>query len=451
LLPTGEHEHQRYPPWGLAKHEPDPYRLQTDGWDGHVPGTRWLDDDADSTIEIHPRGLAEPGSDRRPLPGRHSVGSSVESPHSGHTGRKLTPLKLGIYGFVLVVLLGGSLAWAGLQKDITVRVDGEARHFGTYSGTVGSLLDEQGLTVGAHDTLVPGRGAALRDGTEIVLRRGRLLVLSVDGHTRQMWVTATSVAEALDQIGYRQGGLFLSADRSARLPLDGFTLTVRTSKTINVVVDGRSHRFATPAATVKEALAGAGIPLAASDRMSLATGTLVKNGMTIVLVRVRYRTVTLTAPLPPPVVRKPDGTTVKGRQVVERPGRPGVQRVTYLIVYIAGKESGRTVKGTRVLAPAQPRVVRVGTKAMPTPPIGNGLNWDALAMCESGGNWHINTGNGFYGGLQFDYGTWLGAGGGSYAERADLATREQQIAIASRVYTARGSSPWPACGYHLYG
>ena len=74
-------------------------------------------------------------------------------------------------------------------------------------------------------------------------------------------------------------------------------------------------------------------------------------------------------------------------------------------------------------------------------PSSNGLNWDAVAACESGGNWHINTGNGFYGGLQFDYGTWLSNGGGAYAPRADLATREQQIAVATRLYNARGASP----------
>ena len=79
----------------------------------------------------------------------------------------------------------------------------------------------------------------------------------------------------------------------------------------------------------------------------------------------------------------------------------------------------------------------------------SGRTWDRLSMCESGGNWHINTGNGFYGGLQFDYGTWLSNGGGAYAPRADLATREQQIAVANRLYAARGSSPWPVCGRYL--
>jgi len=74
------------------------------------------------------------------------------------------------------------------------------------------------------------------------------------------------------------------------------------------------------------------------------------------------------------------------------------------------------------------------------------VNWDGIAHCESTNNWSINTGNGYYGGLQFDYGTWLGAGGGQYASRADLATKYEQIAIAERVYASRGLSPW-ACGY----
>ena len=71
--------------------------------------------------------------------------------------------------------------------------------------------------------------------------------------------------------------------------------------------------------------------------------------------------------------------------------------------------------------------------------------WDALAKCESGGNWAINTGNGYYGGLQFDHSTWHGYGGGEYAEYPHQATREQQIAVAERLHAARGFQPWPAC------
>ncbi|MGO4244905.1 transglycosylase family protein, partial [Janibacter sp. RAF20_2_2] len=68
--------------------------------------------------------------------------------------------------------------------------------------------------------------------------------------------------------------------------------------------------------------------------------------------------------------------------------------------------------------------------------------WDRIAQCESTGNWSINTGNGYYGGLQFDSRTWLGSGGGDFAPRADLATREEQITVANRVYAQRGLQPW---------
>ena len=72
--------------------------------------------------------------------------------------------------------------------------------------------------------------------------------------------------------------------------------------------------------------------------------------------------------------------------------------------------------------------------------------WRVTAWCESRMQWHINTGNGYYGGLQFDSGTWLSSGGGNYAQRADLASREQQIAVANKVYASRGLQPW-GCGW----
>ena len=72
--------------------------------------------------------------------------------------------------------------------------------------------------------------------------------------------------------------------------------------------------------------------------------------------------------------------------------------------------------------------------------------WDQVAQCESGGNWQINTGNGYYGGLQFSAQTWSGFGGGEYAATADQATREQQIDIGERVLAGQGAGAWPNCG-----
>ena len=75
--------------------------------------------------------------------------------------------------------------------------------------------------------------------------------------------------------------------------------------------------------------------------------------------------------------------------------------------------------------------------------------WERLAACESGGRWHINTGNGYYGGVQFSGSTWLAYGGGRYAHRADLATRDQQIRIAEKVLKDVGWHAWPACSAKL--
>ena len=75
-----------------------------------------------------------------------------------------------------------------------------------------------------------------------------------------------------------------------------------------------------------------------------------------------------------------------------------------------------------------------------------GSVWDRVAACESGGNWHINTGNGYYGGLQFSSGTWSAYGGGRYASRADLASKSEQITVAQRVLASQGPGAWPTCG-----
>jgi LysM repeat protein len=94
-----------------------------------------------------------------------------------------------------------------------------------------------------------------------------------------------------------------------------------------------------------------------------------------------------------------------------------------------------------ILGLAGQSAAAVGAQSGPT-----GTDWQRVAACESSGNWHINTGNGYHGGLQFDRQTWRAYGGQRYAPRADLASQSQQIAIAERVVQARGLSAWPVCG-----
>lgn len=131
------------------------------------------------------------------------------------------------------------------------------------------------------------------------------------------------------------------------------------------------------------------------------------------------------------------------------------------IAWISGvNESARvdaflaSVEGVaQIIAAQSPRPAAAvrsgGNTGRSAPAAADGSVWDRLAQCESGGNWAINTGNGFSGGLQFVRSTWLGVGGGEYASDAHLATREQQIDIATRVLASQGWGAWPGCSSML--
>jgi LysM repeat protein len=112
------------------------------------------------------------------------------------------------------------------------------------------------------------------------------------------------------------------------------------------------------------------------------------------------------------------------------------------MTHALGRRSLRT--GAVVLGAAA-----IGIGALAAPASAAAHNWDGVAQCESSGNWSINTGNGYYGGLQFSQRTWEGYGGLEFAPRADLATKEEQIIVAERTLAGQGRGAWPSCGRYL--
>jgi hypothetical protein len=145
-----------------------------------------------------------------------------------------------------------------------------------------------------------------------------------------------------------------------------------------------------------------------------------------------------------PVVEKKDHSMTKGQTKLVRPGKPGVRNVTFTLVFQDHKLVAKHVDHQNVLRKPRAKVVRVGTK-VPAPDTSG--PWDRLAQCESGGNWHINTGNGYYGGLQFSLGTWHAYGGTGLPSQH---SRENQIAIATKLRDASGGyGAWPACAARL--
>ncbi len=357
-----------------------------------------------------------------------------------------SPLMYGVMAATLATLTVGGGTAIAQHKTVTVDVDGDLIRVGTMSSSVDGALAAAGYSVGEHDAVAPAVDSDLHDGDTVVLRRGREVALTVDGQERSVWTTALTVDEALNQFRLA-GDVHVSASRSQRLPLEGADLDVLNPRTVRLI-DGAGApsdvRLAAP--TVGEFLAAHGTPLEQADTVVPAADTPLAENMEITVTRGRVETRTFTESVAPPEQRIEDPTMNMSRSVVENPGSPGVADVTYEISTINGVESGRKPVGSTVTVPAQPRVVRVGAKpGTEVPPVQNGATWDALAQCEATGNWAINTGNGFYGGVQFDQNTWERQGGLKYAPRADLATREEQIAIASRTQQTQGWGAWPSC------
>jgi resuscitation-promoting factor RpfB len=354
-------------------------------------------------------------------------------------------LQLSLFAVVLIGLVGGSLAFFLAQKSVTLTVDGQVQTVGTYASTVAEMLDEEGLEPAEHDVLLPHAEQALADGDAVVLSRARPLELTVDGVSRDVFVTALSVDEALEQLGLRTEGLVLSASRSERLPLQGMELTITTPKEIVLVADGQERVVSTTAATAGDLLAEQGIALSETDRTSLYLAQGLLNRMRLQVYRVQVSEVSETTAIKAERVETPDPNAVKGDEKVTKPGVDGEQVTTYRVTVVDGVETARETLTTSVTREPVATQVTVGTKAAPV--VAGGGVWDLLAKCEAGGNWAINTGNGYYGGLQFNAGTWRAYGGQGMPHQN---SREQQIAIGEKVVAASGGyGAWPGCASKL--
>ncbi|MCG5430946.1 transglycosylase family protein [Mycobacterium sp. MYCO198283] len=367
--------------------------------------------------------------------------------------RSRSPLLRNLLAALLVALTAAGGYAVASQKTVTLDVDGTSMTVTTMKSRVIDVVSEYGFTVGERDDLYPAGDTAVSQADTIVLRRSRPVEVSMDGQgAQQLWTTASTVDEALDQLSMPDAAPAV-ASRGSRLPLEGMALPVVSPKNVRIDDGGvvTEQRLAAP--TVEQLLAAAGAPLQQADKVTPPRNAPVVEGMSIVVTRIRVEKVTeYGVPLPPAARRIEDVTMNMSRQVLEDPGTPGVQDVTYSVAVVNGVPTGRLPVAHRVVVPARESVLRVGAKpGTEVPPVSNGETWDALAACEAGGNWAVDTGNGFYGGVQFDQNTWERNGGLRYAARADLATREEQIAIAEVTRARQGWGAWPTCSARLGG
>jgi uncharacterized protein YabE (DUF348 family) len=370
---------------------------------------------------------------------------------SRHAEQAVTParvVRLLAAGIAALVLLGGGTAWALTNRSVTLLVDGVPRTVHTHAADVAGVLAQAGVTVGPRDVVVPRPHLPVSDGGQVIVDRGRLVTAVVDGQVRTFWTTARSVDAALTDLGMREGRLVLSASRATRLPLSGMRFEVRTEKEVVLVVHGRRDTVTTYAATVGELLKERGVVLDPGDESVPAAGAALGEDAHVSRVEVAYverRTRTVAVPLPAPVRVRTDAALMLDQKSVLTPGRAGRQVRTVEDTYADGELRSSRVLSSRVAV--EPRTeVRV-QGARPYPPDDTGLNWGALARCESHNNPRVVSAGGTYHGLyQFSVQTWRSVGGTGLPSEA---TPREQTYRAILLYKRSGAGQWPVCGKNL--
>ncbi|WP_281385821.1 resuscitation-promoting factor [Nocardioides luti] len=359
------------------------------------------------------------------------------------------PLLVALATVVLLAIAGTTYGYTAMSKSVNLSLDGRSQQVTAMGSTVGDILDAEGITVGEHDVVAPGLDEQVTDGSSISVQFGRPLELDVDGDKQTYWVTSTKVADALGEIGRRFAGADLSTSRGGTIDREGLQLSIVTPKKLTFALAGKKPvtRNVT-ALTVSDALQEMGVELDKHDVTRPARGAEVTDGDKIVFTDVRVVTKKVKGETVDfGTVNQDDASMLEGDTEVVRSGATGLRNVTYRLVFRNGELKVRKVVSQDVLRAPVDELVKVGTKAAPAPTsnyVPGGSVWDAIAACESGGNWAANTGNGYYGGLQFNLGTWRAYGGVS---RPDLTSREYQISIAEKVRAASGGyGAWPHCG-----
>jgi uncharacterized protein YabE (DUF348 family) len=383
------------------------------------------------------------------------------------TDGKFSFFKVGTQLLVLCALVVGLVAFVGNNKTITLNVDGKVTSVQTFGGTVGQVVKSANLELKPADRVSPAIDATVQNGTVINVNQAKEVKVSLDGSEKTVNTTAQDVEGLVTELGVTSASS-VSVPKDAQLSVAGSFVSISTPKSVSIVADGKVHAATTTAATVGKVLEDAGLTLGANDRSSQPANAHVVNNMVVKVSRVDVgQTAVTTEDVPFKTETVESAELLKGEKEVTQAGAAGKLEKTFKLVLVDGREASRTLVTESVTAQPVTEKITVGTKAKPVaqaapapaasastgantgaaaPAMKNEAMWAKIAQCESGGNWSINSGNGYYGGLQFDIRTWIGSGGGAYAPNASLASKAQQIDIANRVYAQRGLQPW-GCGW----
>lgn len=356
------------------------------------------------------------------------------------------PRRLLAAALVPVLVAVGAVA-ASAHKTVELDVDGDVRTVTTWAGSVGGLLQAEGIDLGEHDDLAPAADTALTEDSVVVVRIAEEIAVTIDGEPTTIWTTADSAAEVLaDLRASGRDGSFLAASRSADRATLALPLAVGADVTLRV--DGtEATRSFQGETTLQGALAKFGVSLGDTDEVTVAAGD--GGAVVVTVTRIVHGERTDVLSIPFETETRETAELYKGTSRVLQSGQAGSRTVVYATVTVDGTETEAVEVSSTVTAEPVTKIVETGTKPRPAgsaagAPAGV---WAALAQCESGGNPTIVSANGLYYGLyQFSLGTWASVGGTGLPSQASPA---EQTLRAQILQARSGWGQWPHCAAKL--
>ncbi|WP_456695297.1 transglycosylase family protein [Aeromicrobium sp. P5_D10] len=367
-------------------------------------------------------------------PPEHEASPKVPGRRVKHRQRKSVKL-IALNAAIVLAIGGGTAAYGAMSQTVTLSVEGVDSSIRTFGGTVSSVLDDHEVTLKTGDKVNMPLDGGLSDGDTIEVAYAKPVTLTVDGKVSKETVYDRTVDQAISSLGVTAApDAYISAKRTATVPRTGMSLVISSPKQLTIVADGNKKTVTTKTPTVSGVLAEAGVTLDKDDEVKPALDAYVTAQDKVRVVRIKKVTKTETVKLKHKVEVREDPDALMGETEVVKAGKNGKARERVTLVYADGKLRERTVHSTDAVSNPVTEVVSRGTSRTPPDSV-----WDKIAQCESGGNWSINTGNGYYGGLQFSAATWRSVGGPGLPHQN---SREVQIKYAKILQARSGWGQW---------
>ncbi|MGO1320653.1 MAG: ubiquitin-like domain-containing protein [Galactobacter sp.] len=388
-------------------------------------------------------------------------------------------LTKGAQGLTLGALVAGTVAFVGADKTVALTVDGQTQDVHTYGKTVEDVLRSADVAVDSNDEVSAPLDATVRNGSSVRVKLARSVTVNLDGEERTVNTTADTVGDLADQLGVADNAE-LSLGKDVVLASSTSQLSVVTAKSVTLDLAGKRSTVSTTATDVADLLKEQGIKPDSDDVVTPALNSVLTNGGNVTWRQVQTKKKTSTSDLAAGTITVKTDDLEKGETKTVRQAKQGQRTTVSKVRYVNGKVVATEVVSSEITTKPVSKLVQVGTKApekestakhaedsssssssseksdskdssSESKPASNGPSgsvdgvWQKLAQCESGGNWSINTGNGYYGGLQFTASTWKAQGGTKYAALPHQATAAQQVEIAKKLQARAGWGQWPGC------